>query len=65
MTYIHGIHSLIFISGVTPADLLAASMAVEPFSSTYLRQDNGGVRNSDDMINRYSSGPNLFFRFCI
>ena len=26
-----------FTSGVTPADLLAAGMAVEPFRSTYLR----------------------------
>ena len=61
MTYIHGIHSLIFTSGVTPADLLATSMAAEPFSSTYL-QGIGGARNwdlsftsTDDIINRYSS----------
>ena len=31
-------HSLRFISGATTADLLAASMATEPISSTYLRR---------------------------
>ena len=31
-------HSLRFTSGTTPADLLAASMAAEPISSTYLRR---------------------------
>ena len=31
-------HSLRFTSGATPADLLAASMATEPISSTYLQR---------------------------
>ena len=44
---IHVTHSLRFISGVTPADLFAASMAAEPFSSTYLWVGIGGSRNLD------------------
>ena len=32
-----------FTSGVTPADLLAASMAAEPFSSMYLQTSIGGA----------------------
>ena len=31
------------MSGVTPANLLAASMAAEPFSSSYLREGIGGL----------------------
>ena len=31
----------------TPAELLAASMAAEPFCSTYLRAGTGGARNQD------------------
>ena len=42
---IHVTGSLRFTSGVTPADLLAASMATEPFSFTYQQADIGGVRN--------------------
>ena len=41
-----GIHVtcyLRFTSGATPADLLAASMAVKPFSSTYLQACIGGT----------------------
>ena len=41
-----GIHvtcCLRFTSGVTPANLLAASMAAKPVSSTYLRADVGGA----------------------
>ena len=38
--------SLIFNSSVTPADLLAASMAAEPFPSTYLQAGIGGLENS-------------------
>ena len=34
-------HSLRLTSGVTPADLLVASMAAEPISSTYLRAGIG------------------------
>ena len=36
-----------FTSGVTPADLLAASMAAELFSSTYLRTSIGRARDPD------------------
>ena len=35
--------SLRFTSVVTPADLLAAGMATEPFSTTYLRAGIGGA----------------------
>ena len=41
------IHSLIFTSDVTPADLLEASMAPEPFSSTYLQTSIGGAPDRD------------------
>ena len=34
-----------FTSGVTPADLLVASMAAEPFSSMYLWTGIGGAQN--------------------
>ena len=44
---IHNIHSLRFTSGVTPADLLVASMAAELFSSTYLLTGIGGTQNWD------------------
>ena len=37
--------SLKFTSSMTPADLLVASMATEPFSSTYLQGGNGGTQN--------------------
>ena len=40
-------HSLRFTSGVTPANLLAASMAAEPISSTRLWADIGGTHNWD------------------
>ena len=39
--------SLRFTSGVTPADLLVASMATELISSTYLQPDIGGARTGD------------------
>ena len=35
--------SLKFTSGVTPADLLAASMTANPISSTYLQAGIGGT----------------------
>ena len=35
-----------FTSGVTPADLLVASMAAEPFQSTYLRTSIGGLKRA-------------------
>ena len=37
-TGVHGTYSLRFLSGATPADLLAASMVAKPISSTYLRR---------------------------
>ena len=37
----HVTRTLRFTSGVTPADLLAASMAADPFSSMYLRAGIG------------------------
>ena len=40
-------HSLIFTSGVTPADLLVANMAAKIFSSTYLWAGIGGAENWD------------------
>ena len=40
-------HSQIITSDATPADLLAGSKAVEPFSSMYLQAGIGGVRNRD------------------
>ena len=36
-----------FTSGVKPAELLVASMAAEPFSSTYLWAGIGGAQNQD------------------
>ena len=45
-----GIHvtcSLRFTSGVTPADLLASSLAAKLFSSMYLQAGIGGARNWD------------------
>ena len=42
---IHATCSLRFTSGVTPADLLVASMAAELFSFTYLRAGIVGDRN--------------------
>ena len=39
--------SLRFTSGATPANLLAASMAAEPISSTYLRPGIGGALKGD------------------
>ena len=36
-----------FTSGVTPAHLLAASIATKPFSSTYWRTSIGGARDQD------------------
>ena len=36
-----------FVSGVTPADLLVASMAAELFSSTYLQTGIGEAQNQD------------------
>ena len=44
---IHFTHSLRFTSGVTPADLLAASMTAEPISSTYLWPGIGGAWMGD------------------
>ena len=41
---VHATSSLIFTYGATPADLLAASMAAQPFSSTYLATGIGGAR---------------------
>ena len=38
---------LSFTSGVTPDDLLVASMAAEPFWSTYMHTNIGGVRVQD------------------
>ena len=40
-------HSLTFISGATPADLLAASIAAKPSSSTYLLAGIGGTQNQE------------------
>ena len=40
-------HSLRFTSGVTPANLLVASMTAKPSSSTYLWAGIGGVQNQD------------------
>ena len=37
--------SLRFTSGVTPADLLVASIAAKPFSSIHLLADIGGAQN--------------------
>ena len=59
-------HSLRFTSGVTPADLLAASMAAKPIISTYLWERIGGAWNWDllccrwmlDQLN-YASWANL------
>ena len=41
------VHSLTFTSGATPANLLAASIADDPFSSTYLPAGIGGARKKD------------------
>ena len=46
-----GLHvtcSLRVTSGVTPANLLLASMAAKPFSSTYLQAGIGGARRFTD-----------------
>ena len=43
----HVTRSLRFASGASPANLLAASMAAEPFSSMYLRAGIGGARDWD------------------
>ena len=40
-------HSLRFTSGVAPADLLAASMASKPISSTYMQPHTGGTQIDD------------------
>ena len=50
---VHVIHSLLFTSGVAPADLLAANMTVELFSSTYLGAGTGGVQNWDLSCHQY------------
>ena len=42
---IHVTRSLRFTSGATPANLLVASMAAEPFFSTYLQAGFGGAQN--------------------
>ena len=44
---IHDTHSLRFTSGVTPADLLVASLEAELFSTTYLSAGIGGAHNWD------------------
>ena len=61
-------HSLRLTSGATPADLLAASMAAELISSTYLRTGIGGDRNWDLLCRRRklyqrSLYNDLFFLF--
>ena len=45
--------SLIFMSGVKPADLLVASMAAEPITSTYLQAGIGRVWNQDVLCRRW------------
>ena len=50
---VHVIHFLRFTSGVAPADLLAANMAVELFSFTYLGAGTGGVQNWDLSCHQY------------
>ena len=45
--HLHCNRILRFTSGVTPADLLAASMAAESISSTYLWAGLGGAQNQD------------------
>ena len=43
---------------VTPADLLAVSMAAKPFSSTYMRAGIGEARNRVEVIIRqHGSNP--------
>ena len=42
--------SLKFTSSMTPADLMVASMATEPFSSTYLQVGNGGTQNLGSLM---------------
>ena len=49
---IHITHSLIFTSGATSADLLAASIDAEPISSTYLWPGIGGTWTGDFSIHR-------------
>ena len=44
---VHDVCSLRFTSGVTPADLLVASMAAKSFSSTYLWTSIGGTWDQD------------------
>ena len=46
--------SLRFTSGVTPADLLEASMAAEPISFTYLWASIGGAQNWDLLFRRWT-----------
>ena len=50
---IHFTHSLRFTSGVTPADLLAASMTAEPISSIYLEPGIGGDQTGDLSLHRW------------
>ena len=48
--------TLRFTYGVTPADLLVASTAAEPFTSTYLPTSSGGAhdRYSEELLSMFS-----------
>ena len=60
-----------FTSGATPAELLAASIATEPFSSRYLRISLGSIRKNYFYTVRVwrkntliSGGPRNFLKGC-